>query len=244
MRFARSILLVCALILAVPAIAATSLTPHTAVYKVKIKVVSGQLNTELRRTEDGYVANHVIKPTGIARMISRGTMDVRSEFINSAGGVLPIKYESIDTIRDDPSVDLTFNWANHEATGTVDGNPVTYPLAGITHDSVSIQYALMQDLLNGGVAAQYSLFDTDETKPVNASNIGKKEVSTRAGDFVAVGIRHQKEDSSRITTLWCVEELGYLPVIIEQHRKGKLNFRAILVSYTPTAQNPPGTSPE
>lgn len=244
MRFVRSISLIIALILVAPATAATSLTPHTAVYKVKIKVVSGQLNTELRRTEDGYVANHVIKPTGLARMISSGTMDVRSEFINSDDGVLPIRYESIDTIRDDPGVDLIFDWDNREATGTVDGNPVAYPLAGITHDSVSIQYALMQDLLNGDVAAQYSLFDTDETKRVNASNIGTKEVSTRAGRFTAVGIRHQKEASSRITTLWCVEELGYLPVIIEQHRKGKLNFRATLVSYTPTAQNQPGANPE
>jgi hypothetical protein len=37
--------------------------------------------------------------------------------------------------------------------------------------------------------------------------------------------------SSRVTTLWCVPELEYLPVIIEQHRKGKLNLRAVLASY-------------
>jgi len=244
MGFARFILLIGALMLAAPAAAHASLTPHTAVYKVKIKVVSGRLHTELRRTADGYVANHVIMPTGMARLISRGKMDVRSEFVNTANGVRPIEYESIDTIRDDPHVDLTFDWEKHQATGTVDGSPVTYPLTGITYDSVSIQYALMQDLLNGGVGAHYSLFDLDETKHVYASNIGTKQVSTKAGKFTAVGIQHQKEGSSRITTLWCVEALGYLPVIIEQHRKGKLNFRATLVQYTPTAQNQANTSPE
>ncbi len=240
MSLVRSFLLVSTLLLALPAMAATSLTPHTAVYRVKIKIVSGQLNTELRSTNDGYVANHVIKPTGIARWITRGTMDVTSEFINTADGVLPIEYKSVDTIRDDPKIDLAFDWDKNEATGTVDGDAVTLPLDGITYDSVSIQYALMQDLLNGGVADQYSLFDFDKTGLVNATNIGTKQVSTKAGKFTATGIQHQKEGSSRITTLWCVEELGYLPVIIEQHRKGKLNFRASLVQYTPKVE----TSPE
>jgi len=35
-----------------------------------------------------------------------------------------------------------------------------------------------------------------------------------------------------VTTLWCVEELGYVPVLIEQHRKGKLRMRAELQTYT------------
>ena len=53
------------------------------------------------------------------------------------------------------------------------------------------------------------------------------------GRFEATGIQHQAEGSSRITTLWVVEELGYLPVIIEQHRKGKLQVRAVLTDYQP-----------
>lgn len=233
MRFKQFFWLLATLLLATPAMAATSLTPHTAVYKVKIKVISGQLNTRLEKRPDGYLANHVIQPTGMARLISRGTMDVSSKFIDTDDGVLPIEFRSQDTIRDDPNVDLSFDWDVLEARGLVGGDPVVLPLHGITHDSVSIQYALMQDLLNGGVREQYSLFDVDKTKVVNASTIGTKQVSTKAGIFTAVGIQHQKEGSSRITTLWCVEELGYLPVLIEQHRKGKLNFRATLVRYTP-----------
>jgi hypothetical protein len=237
MRFARTIWIIGALLLAAPAIAATPLTPHSAVYKVKIKVISGQLNTQLRKTDDGYVANHVLKPTGMARLINRGTMDVTSEFIKTVNGVLPVEYRSIDTIRDDPAVELSFNWDENQAKGAVDGSPVLFPLDGVTHDSVSIQYAMMQDLLNGGVSDRYSLFDIDKTTLLNASSLGMRQVSTKAGKFTAVGIQHQKEGSSRITTLWCVEELGYLPVIIEQHRKGKLNFRASLVRYTPDEED-------
>jgi hypothetical protein len=33
--------------------------------------------------------------------------------------------------------------------------------------------------------------------------------------------------------MWCVQELDYLPVIIEQYKKGDLIMRAVLSSYTP-----------
>ncbi len=80
MKFVRLITALIVVFAAGQVAAETTLTPHTAQYKVRISVVSGQLNTELRKTADGYVANHVIKPTGISRIITRGTMNVTSTF--------------------------------------------------------------------------------------------------------------------------------------------------------------------
>jgi len=233
MRFARLITALILALLVSPLLADTALTPHTAQYKVRISVISGQLNTELRRTADGYVARHIIKPTGMARLIARGTMDVTSTFSSEADGVKPIRFHSVDTIRDDPDVDLTFDWTTNEVSGTVGEDNVLLQLEGIAHDSVSIQYELMHDLLNGEPSKQYVLFDVNKMRIANVSIAAEKEIKTKAGTFTAIGIQHQKEGSSRTTTLWCAKELDYLPVIIEQHRKGKLKFRATLVSYTP-----------
>ena len=237
MRLARLTTVIFATVLFVgQAWANSDLTPHSAQYKVKISGISGQLNTELRRTEHGFVANHVIKPKGmIIRLFARGTMDVTSEFASEADGVKPIRFKSVDTLRDDPDVDLSFDWTTNIASGTVGEAEVSMQLDGIAYDNVSIQYELMHDLLNGGPSDQYVLFDVNKMRVANVSTAGEKVIKTKAGEFTAIGIRHQKEGSSRITTLWCVEELGYLPVVIEQHRKGKLKFRATLVSYTPTA---------
>jgi len=210
------------------------LTPHQAEYKVKISIVSGQLNTELRATAGGYMAQHVIRPAGLSRVLTRGTMDVTSEFTSSNDGVKPIAFRSVDTIRKDPDVDLLFNWDTFEVAGTVGEEDFRQQLDGIVYDSVSLQYVLMHDLINGAPNKQYVLFDIDKLKTANVRSIGTKQVKVKAGKFEALGIQHQAEGSSRITTLWCVEELGYLPVIIEQHRKGKLNFRASLQKYTPT----------
>jgi len=236
MRLVRFLTGLVALALALPVLAEPLLTPHTAEYKIKISVVSGQLNTELRTTANGYIARHVIRPTGMSRIFTRGTMDVTSEFDSREDGIKPVRYQAIDTIRNEPEVDLRFDWSTNEAIGTVGDENVQLQLDGIAYDSVSIQYELMHDLLTGNPSEQYTLFDVDKMRVANVSIIGEKEVTTKAGNFVAVGVQHQKEGSSRTTTLWCVEELDYLPVIIEQHRKGKLNFRAKLVKYSPSQE--------
>lgn len=236
MSFARFFCVLVWLLLATTASASSELVPHSAEYKVKISVVSGRLNTQLRRTEAGYVANHVIRPTGLSKMITRGKMDVTSEFSSQRDGVAPIRFQSVDTIRKDPDVDLSFDWDTNKVTGTVGPDSIELQLDGISYDSVSLQYELMHDLLNGNSNEQYVMFDIDKLRFVNITKVGSKQVKTKAGQFEAVGIRHQKEGSSRVTTMWCVEELGYLPVVIEQHRKGKLNFQATLVRYTPSQE--------
>jgi hypothetical protein len=230
----RACVFLSAILLFGPALAETALTPHTAVYKVKISVLGGQLETELKATESGYVATHTIKPTGMSRLIARGTIRETSEFTSTRDGVRPVEYRSEDTLsRDKTQTAIRFDWESGEARGTVNGDEVVSVMDELAHDRVSIQYELMHDLLNGGPDSQYILFDVDRLKTVMVRNIGKKTVKVPAGKFEAVGIQHQAANSKRITTLWCVEELGYLPVIIEQHRKGKLRVRATLKSYKP-----------
>ena len=233
MKLLSHILLAAALSMAAGTTVAVELTPHQAEYKVRISVVSGQLNTELRADETRYVATHVVKPTGMSRVITRGRMQVSSEFTTAADDVRPITYHAIDTIRDDPEAQITFDWDTNQARGTVGEEDVVLQLDGLSHDAVSIQYQLMLDLINHRPNDSYVLFDVDKMRIANVRNVGTKTVKTKAGQFEVVGIEHQKEGSSRTTTLWCAAELDYLPVVIEQHRKGKLNFSASLTKYVP-----------
>lgn len=212
---------------------AAELTPHRAQYKVKIAVISGQLNTELRRTDDGYSAQHVVKATGLARMFTSGTIDVSSTFTTGSNGVRPVSYHAVDSITKEPEAHIRFDWATNQASGTVGEDEVQLQLDGVSHDAVSIQYELMHDLLNGGPSSDYVIFDVDKMLPVTVSNTGKKTVKTKAGSYDVIGIQHHRADKSRTTTLWCAPELDYLPVIIEQHRDGKLRFRATLTDYAP-----------
>lgn len=217
---------------AATALAEQPLTPYSAEYKVKISILSGRLTTELRSLADGYEAVHVIEPQGLASMLKDGEINERSRFSADDDGIRANWYRSEDSLSSDQTrAEVTFDWSASEISGTVNDDDIRFALDGIAHDRVAIQYQLMHDLLNGGPDERYVLFDIDEFKTLIVRNVGERTVSTPAGDFRAIGIQHQAENSSRVTTLWCVQELGYLPVLIEQHRKGKLRMRAELRTY-------------
>ena len=227
--------------------ATPALTPHTAEYKVRISVLGGKLQTRFARTEDGYEALSVIRATGLSRMLARGSIEEFSRFAKIGDTLRPMEYRSNDSIsKDGQVVDFDFDWDAARVHGTIDGAEYETDLYGVVHDRVSLQYGLMYDLLNGVQRDKYFLQDADELKILSITNVGEKEVKVPFGRFTAVGIQHQAENSSRVTTLWCVAELGYLPVVIEQHRKGKLRLRAELDEYTPlvTAVAPPAPNSE
>jgi hypothetical protein len=214
------------------------LTPYNAEYKVKISVLSGKLLTEVRRTETGFSAKSTIKPAGIMNIFLNGYIEESSWFSVSDSGVVPDRYRSIDTITSDQKeMDFQFDWNRHEVSGTIGDEHYDIPLDGPVQDRVTIQYELMYELLNGAPADHYVMMNEEELRPIFVSNIGKKNVKVPFGKFEAVGIQHRNEDSSRVSTLWCVEELGYLPVIIEQHRDGKLRVRAVLTEYAPVSDS-------
>lgn len=226
---------VCALLaLSLAAQAEPRLTPHTAEYKVSVSIFGGQLNTELRATADGYVATHTIKTTGMSRMLASGNITESSSFAPVGDSIRPQSFHSDDSLtREKLQADIDFDWHTGEAVGTVNSEDFRSALQAAAYDRVSIQYELMSDLARGSASHEYLLFDIDEIKTITVRNIGRRTVTVPAGKFEAIGVQHQTPGSKRVTTMWCVEEFGYLPVIVEQHRKGKLRMRAELKSYEP-----------
>jgi len=215
---------------------AAELVPHRVQYQVEISILNGRLETAVTRNGPGFMAVSVIEPVGFSRMVARGSIQESSYFVTDERGVRPEQYRSIDTLSsEDQAVTFDFDWRRDVVDGTVNGKPVHYELDGRVHDRVSIQYQLMLDLMNGGASDEYYMLDGDELKRLEVQTVGKRTVRVPYGKFEALGIQHRKEGSSRVTTLWCVEELNYLPVVIEQHRDGKLRVRARLVTYEPVA---------
>jgi len=214
--------------------AGTDLTAYTADYKIKISLLSGRMHTDVRRTETGFAARSVIKPTGLANLFLNGVIEEYSEFTADEDGVRPQHYESVDTLSSDHKrMIFDFDYDNKVVTGLINDEDFRFEFDGPVHDRVSIQYELMHNLLNDESGGDYALLDGDELKQLTVTNIGRRKVRVPFGEFQAVGIQHRQADSSRVSTLWCVEKLGFLPVVIEQHRNGKLRVRAVLENYTP-----------
>ena len=236
-RFLRSILcLLAVLALQFPtASAAESLVSHTAEYKIKISLLGGSLKTVVQQTDAGFSSKSVIKPTGFASMLLKGTIEESSKFTVGSDGVRPLVYDSSDTLsKEDKFMHFDFDWAGDSLSGKINDEDFSFELSDNVHDRVSIQYELMHNLLNGKTSGEYGLLDGEKLKQLQIKTIGSKEIKTPFGKFMAIGIQHSAINSSRVSTLWCAEELGYLPVLIEQHRRGKRRVRAVLTNYERT----------
>lgn len=215
-------------------LAAAALTPHHAEYKIKISVLGGILQTNLKNSAEGYEADSHIKATGMARLIARGDITEKSWFEDAAGAIRPSRFVSSDELsKGGEEVDISFDWDNEMVSGLIGGEDFKASIDGILQDRVSLQYALMHDLLNDSVDDTYLLQDAEKLKILSVTNLGAKTVKVPYGSVEAIGLQHRAGTSSRVTTMWFAEDLGYLPVLIEQHRKGKLQVRAMLREYVP-----------
>lgn len=231
------------LLIPVLAVGAPGLTPHKARYDVSISFLKGTLEAEVTEAEPGFMANSTIEARGMARLVARGVIQESSYFLLDGGGVKPEQYRSIDTLSSEHEiVSLEFDWRERLVRGVVNDREFNSRLEGRVHDRLSIQYELMLDLLGGGAAEEYRMLDGPELKRLEVRNIGRRTLDVPFGRFDVVGIQHNKKDSSRVTTLWCAKALDYLPVIIEQHRDGKLQVRAVLTSYEATTIAPLASS--
>jgi hypothetical protein len=233
-RFLRSILCLLAILATqMPtASAEVSLVSHTAEYKIKISLLGGTLKTIVQQTDAGFSSSSVIKPTGIASWLMKGTIEESSEFTAGSDGIRPMVYDSADTLsKEDKFMHFDFDWEGDSLSGKINGEEFSFELSDNVHDRVSIQYELMHNLLNGKTSSEYGLLDGEKLKQIQIKTIGTKEIKTPFGKFMAIGIQHSATNSSRVSTLWCAEELGYLPVLIEQHRRGKRRVRAVLTNY-------------
>ncbi|MEX1266989.1 MAG: DUF3108 domain-containing protein, partial [Woeseia sp.] len=118
-----------------------ALEPHIAEYKVKISVLSGTLTSEMYKTEEGFAAHSIIRPTGFASLLMSGTISEYSEFSLTGDGIRPQHYESTDTLSSDPKrMTFDFDYSEQAVSGQINDENFRFEFDGPVHDRVSIQY--------------------------------------------------------------------------------------------------------
>lgn len=212
---------------------ATLLLPFEAEYRVRMKGLGGTMTLRLARSDSGYLATSRLKPRGLASMLAGGEVEETTEFDIVDHRVRPLRYTLRDTIgRNDDTGRLTFDWDQAVATGKDNEQDLEYSIDAMTVDRASLQYALMMDLARGRSAAAYTMLDGDRRKPLVIEQAGERSVDVPLGTYSVREVRHQTRGSSRRAVLYLADELGFLPVRIEQYKDDKLRVRAELVSYT------------
>ncbi len=224
-----------AMLCLLPRVGATepsTLAAFEATFKVKMKGLRGEMRMSLREADEGFAAVSILEPKGIARVFARGRVEEAAQFTLSDGRLVPASYRSRDTVsRDERFAQIDYDWSDDRARGSDEDGAFDHPVDETAFDRVTLQYALMLDLANGAGRQAYSLVDGSRLKKLDVRIVGEKRIDVPYGEFDVVMLQHQAQGSSRVMTLWCAPELGYLPVRIEQHRKGKRIVLAEMTGY-------------
>lgn len=200
------------------------LQPFLASYQIVWRGFNaGTSELELTRAADGqFVYASRSRARGLFRAIFQEQITQTSWFTRTESGVRPTRYRaddgSEDTARD---IALDFDWEAGRARGIAEDQTVDVALESGAQDAMSIQIALLCDLLDGQQPSTYRLLDKDRIKEYRYTYEGEARLKTVLGELDTVIYRSQREGSRRVTRTWYAPSLGYVAVRGEQLRDGK-----------------------
>jgi hypothetical protein len=206
------------------------LRPFRAVYRVSAGVLSGSLTLELEHVEGTqWQVTSVATTRGMARLFRRGDIIERSTLQFTANGVRPLEYTREDGISGaDRDATLTFAHDDGRVRGSDREHAVDLPLNGEVIDRLSMQVLLMRDLTDGLRPEEYQVIDRGEIREMDVSYADHERISVSNRSYETLRLDHQSRNSNRSTRLWTAVDHQFLPVRIEQKRKGSTEWQAEL----------------
>jgi len=105
------------------------------------------------------------------------------------------------------------------------------PLAPTTHDPFSAILAIMQGFSTGRDQVEFpGINEKGEPDPLRFERTGRVRIQVPLGTFDTLRVRRVRDDK-RTTVTWLAPKLGWIPVQIEQRKKGKLVARMQLTAF-------------
>lgn len=209
--------------------------PYVATYSVSYRGLhAGLLHFELKSGEPGmYIYESRAEPSLLARFIVSNQALERSVMQIDGNGVQPLYWFLDDGKpgREDDGA-LEFDWDKERISGEVEGERVDLPTEPGLQDRLSIHIEVMMALLQGREPGIIPMISKDKIKPYSYTRAGSGRITTEAGEFQTVLYESTRPGSSRLSRIWHVTELGYVPARAEQLRKGKVETVMELVRVT------------
>ncbi len=168
------------------------------------------------RGGDSWIYSSTSEPRGLGYLYPLRPA-LRSTLRISAQGVQPLSFKA-DGGGADHNADVTFDWNAGRARGVYEGVPVDMPIKPGIQDDLSVQIAMMVELLHGRTPEQLSMIDRNSTREYRYQREGEQAIATALGRIDTVIYSSQHPGSPRVTRFWCAPSMGYLPLRIEQKR--------------------------
>jgi hypothetical protein len=205
--------------------AAATLKPFEASYNwIWHGLNVAESSIQLEHRDDTWTYSTHSEPRGIGRMFSERPTQKSVMRITDAG-VEPLSYQAEDgTAATKRDADVHFDWSAGRVSGTYEDAKVDMPLVAGTQDDLSVQIALMVELLEGRTPERFSLLNGNSVREYRYTRESEETLNTALGKIATVVYRSEKENSPRATRVWCAPSLGYIPVRVEQKRKDDVEW--------------------
>jgi len=216
-------------------LSAEDLAPFEVTYTVGNDLLSAGSATLAFEEQDAGLWTYRLttRPTGVFKLTGKGNIEETSliQFDEREGGfaLQPRSY----TFRQDEekrrAVDAVFDREAGVLDWTRRGESGEFALDEPILDRLSVTLAVMSALRRGEERTEYRVFDSGRLKSVVFENEGNETLQTSLGTLESVRVlRSNAGGSSRSTVTWFAPSLDFMPVKIEQLKRGELVARLTL----------------
>jgi len=216
---------------------ATVPKPFVATYAVTFRGISGgTLRMEFRaNSTTGSATQYTLEthanPSALARLFVSHDAVERSVMELTPQGLRPLSWFA-DDAKSGSSGDgkVQFDWAAQRVTGEAEGKPVSLPTEPGMQDRMSMQVSVMAELMRGKEPGTIVMLNDDNVRHYSYMRTGTEALDTALGRIDTLIYESTRPNSNRLSRMWHAPSLDYLPVRMEQVRKGKVETVMTLVS--------------
>ncbi len=204
--------------------------PFQAQYQLKkAGLALGIAQFELKAMADNlWRYRSSIQPSGVARLFTQDSFSEASTVLISEGNIVPAGYQYQRTGSKAETARVDYDWDKHRATFTRNGKSKTIAISKQHQDRYSLVLSLMQASAQGQQAMTYPVIDKS-MKTRTYKRDGEETITTPLGEQATIRII-QSGSGKRQVHYWLCPALNYIPVRIEQFRKGKSQLTMTLKS--------------
>jgi hypothetical protein len=177
---------------------------------------------------DCYRYESLTEPSGLVRMFY-GKPRETSDFCLRGGKLVPQRFE-FKSPKDD-SFTLEFDAAAGKVRG---GQKDERDLPANAQDRFAIQQAVRRWVLDhlksepGAVEAEFAMVDDRRIKKYRFAITGRETVDVPAGKFENAVLVQRVDDPKKTTRFWLAPARDYMPVKVEQVKRGTVELRMVL----------------
>ena len=229
MRYLAGMMLVLAV--AAGASASDGPRPFVAVYQLSQgSLAFGTMERRFELKADGaYRFLSRMKTSGVLALVRSDKITESSTGHWRDGRFVPASY-SYHNSRGDKHFALRFDYSNGQVLRSDQANGWRAAMPAAVLDKLIYQMQMMVDLAAAPSSLRYDIADKNKLKDYLFDQRGREEIETDAGRYQAVRLERSASGTDRRTTVWCAEDLAWLPVKVEYREKDGSVTTALLRS--------------